>query len=111
MSRTNKKLTGTIIAALVATALAPAASIASNGSGAYGQHEPAPAQQGGGAYGQHSPSPVQAPAIQSPVVADDSSSGNGFGWGDGAMVAGGVLVLLALGGLAVRRSHVPATSS
>lgn len=110
MTRTTKTIARTLLAALVAAALAPAASVAAGG-GASGQHDPAPTPQGGGAYGQHLSAASQEPSVQSPTVANDSSSG--FGWGDGAMVGGGVLVLIALGGLVVRvrKSRLPALSS
>lgn len=105
MNRTTSRLTRVFSAVFVAAVLVPTASVASPGGGAYGQHLSAPAQteiRGGGAYGQHVPAATQTTDSR-PALSSDSA--DDLAWGDVALVAGGVLLLIGLGGtvVAIRR--------
>src|ERR671924_298787 len=85
MNRTKNRIIGTVATALVAVALAPNAG-ATSGAGAPYQDLRSPDARDAG---RPHPSP-------SPTPTGDST---GTDWGDVGIVAGGVLMLIGLGGL------------
>jgi hypothetical protein len=99
MSRTKNRIVATLTTALVAAALAPSASVAYQDLRSPDARDAALASQARSYQDLRSPDARDAGQRQpspSPTPTGDST---GTDWGDVGIVAGGVVMLIALGGL------------